>query len=220
MEVLRDLFARRDDVAHVGVFGLAQRRGDADVDGVEVADDREIGRGTQFAAGHQGRERGRRNVADVGIAGVEARDLGLADVDARDVIAGFGIFDRERKSYITKPDDADAGGLRADLFSQRFGGRRRQCIGQGCAIHELFDFPIVENTIRDELGGTGETGGAGVDTDHQRAGGSQDGDRTFGESARDRGKGSARRIRYPSCWFHPRRAPRSERRSCGDPLCR
>ena len=37
MEVLRDFLARGDDIAHVRIFGLAQRRWHADVDRVQFA---------------------------------------------------------------------------------------------------------------------------------------------------------------------------------------
>ena len=37
MEILGDFVARRYDIAHIGIFGLAQRSRDADVDGIQVS---------------------------------------------------------------------------------------------------------------------------------------------------------------------------------------
>ena len=54
MEVLGDLLAGGHDVAHVRVFGLAQRRGHADVDGVELGDHGEIRGGAEFLPSTRG----------------------------------------------------------------------------------------------------------------------------------------------------------------------
>jgi hypothetical protein len=53
MEMLRDLLASRHDEAHVGIFRLAQWRGDADVDGVQLEDRGKIGGSTQLFGIHQ-----------------------------------------------------------------------------------------------------------------------------------------------------------------------
>src|ERR1035438_6970559 len=49
MEMLDDFLAGGHDVAHIRVFGLAQGRGHADVDGVQVAHRAEIGGRAQLA---------------------------------------------------------------------------------------------------------------------------------------------------------------------------
>ena len=49
VQVLRDRLDGRDDVGHVRVLRLAQRRRHADVDGVELLDDREVGRRVELA---------------------------------------------------------------------------------------------------------------------------------------------------------------------------
>ena len=87
-----------DDVAHVRVFGLAQRRGHADVDGVEFLHGREIGGGTELAGLHQRPEDGAGNVADVRIAGIDAPGFLLADVDSGDVESGLGELHRQGKT--------------------------------------------------------------------------------------------------------------------------
>ena len=105
MEVARNFLGGRDDVAHVGVLGFAQRGRDADVDGVELGDDGEIGCGAQASGLDKiGQFRGT-DVADVGFTGVDAIDFGSAEVDSSDMESGFGVLYRERESHVAEPDD-------------------------------------------------------------------------------------------------------------------
>ncbi len=117
MEILRDFLAGGHDVAHVRIFGLAQRRGHADVDGVEIADGGKIGGGAKFAVRHERLDGRRRNVADIGIARVDSLGFAFAQIDARNVEAGLGVFDGQRQPDIAQSDDANTGGLRMRIFS-------------------------------------------------------------------------------------------------------
>ena len=52
MKVLGDFLAGGDDIAHVRVFGFAQRRGDADVDRIQLGYGGEIGRRLKLLSPH------------------------------------------------------------------------------------------------------------------------------------------------------------------------
>ena len=56
---LRDLLRRRDDVGHVRVLRLAERRRDADVDGVQLAEHVEVGGRAEPLRRHQAPRRAR-----------------------------------------------------------------------------------------------------------------------------------------------------------------
>ena len=105
LEVLGDLLDRRDDVGEVRILRLAQRRRDADVDGVDVRQDREIGGGAEAAGLDHRRDVRRRDVADVGLALRQRVDLARVEVDADDRQPGLGELDRQRETDISEPDD-------------------------------------------------------------------------------------------------------------------
>ena len=67
MHVLRDRIGGGDDEAHVRIFGFAQRRRDANIDGVQFPDDGEVAGGAKLAALDQRPENIVRDVLDVGI---------------------------------------------------------------------------------------------------------------------------------------------------------
>ena len=83
---------------------------------------RKIRGGPQFARFHQRRQRGARNIADIGIARVDPPRLFLADIDAGDREAGLGELHRQRQSDVSQADDADARAPRANLFGQNLPG--------------------------------------------------------------------------------------------------
>jgi len=116
MEVFSDGFHRRDDEAHVRVFGLAQRRRDTDVDGVQVADYGEIGRRTEALLAYQLRDLGGRNILNVRFAAVQPLNLRLLDIDSGDVETDFRKLHRQRQANITQPDDSDPRGPGFDFF--------------------------------------------------------------------------------------------------------
>ena len=122
VEVPGHLLAGGDDVAHVRIFGFAQRGGDTDVDGVQLEHGREIGGGAEFPGFHQRAEDGAGNVPDIGIARVDAPDLLFGDVDSGDGETGLGEFDGKGEAYVSETDDSDARPAAADLFSQNFRG--------------------------------------------------------------------------------------------------
>ena len=124
VEVLDDFLARRHDVTHVGVFGLAQGRGHADVDGVEIADHRKIGGGDDFACLHQFAESGRGDIADVGFPGVDAPSFSFADVDSGYRETSLGELHGQRKAYVAQSDDPDARLAGLNFLFERSRGRR------------------------------------------------------------------------------------------------
>ncbi len=115
MKVLGNLVGRRHDVAHVGVLGLAQRSGHADVDSIEIADYSKVRGGIQVAGFHQLRDIAAGNILNVGFALHQAVYARLLQVDAGYVEACLGKFNRERQPNIAQSHDADVRGLRPDL---------------------------------------------------------------------------------------------------------
>ena len=122
MEKLGDLAARGHDIAHVRIFGLAQRSRHADVHGIEVADHRKVSRGLYFSGCNQRRQRGFGNVADIGISFIDPRDLGIAQIDAGYREPRLGKLDRQRQAHVTQADDPDLRLTCANLLLQHAGG--------------------------------------------------------------------------------------------------
>ena len=75
MEVLGDFLYGGHDVAHVRVFGLAQRRGNADVDRVQFAHHGEVGGRCEAFGCDKSRYLGVSNILHMGLATVQAHDL-------------------------------------------------------------------------------------------------------------------------------------------------
>ncbi len=122
MEVLGNLLDGGHDEAHVRVFGFAQRRGDTDVDGVEVADDGEIGGRAETLFADELGDFCRGNVLHMRFAAIQAVDFGCQHVDAGNVETGLGELDRQRQADIAQPDDAHAGGFVFNFSLQAFEG--------------------------------------------------------------------------------------------------
>ncbi len=118
VKVMGDFLTGADDEAHVRVLGFPERRGDADVDGVELEDGRKIGSGAQLAGGDQRGQGLAGNIADVGLAGVHAIDFFRADIDTGYRKAGLGELDGKRQSDVAEADDSDAGAPLGDLMAQ------------------------------------------------------------------------------------------------------
>ena len=55
-----------------------------------------------------GRQHGSWDVADVGVAGVDAADLIFAEIDSGDGEAGLGELDGQRQADVSQADDAHA----------------------------------------------------------------------------------------------------------------
>lgn len=109
MDVLRNGFSRGDDEAHVGIFGFAEGRGDANVNGVESADHGKIAGCAQFSGFDKWAEHAVRDVFDVRVASVEVVNFGLLNVDADDIESGFGKFDSQRQTNVAQAQDTHAG---------------------------------------------------------------------------------------------------------------
>ena len=117
VKVFGDLLAGVDDVAHVRIFGLAQRRRHADVDGVQVRDRGEIGGGAKLAGFDQGYFL-HRHVLDVGFAAIQGVDFALVDVDAGDGESGVREFHRQRQAHVSQAHHAHARLARLNLPPQ------------------------------------------------------------------------------------------------------
>ena len=116
MKVLGDLVGGRHDVAHVGVFGLAQRRGHANIDGVEIADHGKVGGGIEAAVFHQLRDVAAGDILNIRLALHQAVNPRLLQVDAGDVESRLGKLHREGQPDITESHDAHMRGFGLDLF--------------------------------------------------------------------------------------------------------
>ena len=118
MEVFRDLLARRDDVAHVRILGLAQRRRNADVDRVQFRNDGEIRGGIQLTFRNQLRDLIARHILHIRMSGIELGNFRFHYVNARNRISGLGILSGKRQSDIAQTDNSNAGCFLANLVAQ------------------------------------------------------------------------------------------------------
>ena len=156
MEIPGDLLARRHDVAHVWIFGLAQRRGDTNVDGVEVLDHRKIGGAAQFAGLHQGRQSRRGNVSHVRIPGVHAPDFLFAYVDPGNGEPCLRELNREGQSDVSQSHDPHTRAPGANLFFQsigRYGGHRQCCRHVNLFLHTILPGILTNRTTVPESAG-------------------------------------------------------------------
>ena len=108
MQVLGNLLGRGDDVRHVRVFGLAQRRRHADVDRVEIAQHGKIRRRIEPVCLTQRRDIGGRHIGNVRAAGHDLVDLALIEIDAGRLQPVAGEFHCQRQADIAEPDHARA----------------------------------------------------------------------------------------------------------------
>ncbi len=116
MHVLSDGLGGGNDKAHVRIFCFSQRGWNADVDGVELANDGVVGCGTQLAALHQGLEDVVLDVFDVRLATVEGIYFALLDVNPDYFKTGAGEFDGKRQPNISQPEHADTCCFLRDSF--------------------------------------------------------------------------------------------------------
>ena len=117
LEVRLDRIHRLDDVGEIGVLGLAQRRGHADVDRVHVLELRQVGRCPEPAGVDAVLDVLRLDVEDVAPTRVDFRHLRLVHVEAGDVEALFRKFHGERQADVAEADHADARFSVSNLFS-------------------------------------------------------------------------------------------------------
>jgi len=103
------------DEAEVGDVVFAERRGDADHDGVHIADLLEVGGGGE-ASFLRGLDVLGLDAPDVGLAGVELIDFGAVDVEAGDAEAFSGEEQGERETDVAEADDTDFGLSGLDFF--------------------------------------------------------------------------------------------------------
>src|ERR1019366_9108998 len=117
---------------------LAQRRGHADVNRIEIGDDAEVRRGPEFASLHQSGDVLWGNVLDVGVTGIEALHLGVDHVDTCNRKPRLGEFDGQRKPDIAEPDNTHARGLIDDSLGKlRGGGERRSSCSHSLQYHAI-----------------------------------------------------------------------------------
>jgi hypothetical protein len=123
MQVLGNGFDRGDHERHVGVLGLAQRRGDADVDRVEFRHGAVIGGGAQRAGADEGVDVGGQHVGDVRLAGGDRRNFSRVEVETRGGETRSCELHRERQADVTETDDSDTSRTRVDASAQFLGNR-------------------------------------------------------------------------------------------------
>src|SRR5579862_1487444 len=136
MEIFGDLLAGADDEAHVRVLGLAQGRGHADVDGIELTDDAEIGGRADLAGFHQRLQYRRGNVLNVGFALHDRIDFALLDIDAGHAKSRLGELDHERQADVSQAYYTHVGLVCFDLPAQLL-----EMVG-----HVLVSFPRIIKT--------------------------------------------------------------------------
>src|SRR5690606_28847239 len=107
--VLGDLICRRDDVAHVRVFGLAERCRHADADRVYIAQHAVIRRRGEQPRLDRAGDVVRRDVGDVALPAVDQLSLLLTDIHADTAVALTCKLDRQRQAAIPDADDGDHG---------------------------------------------------------------------------------------------------------------
>ena len=133
-------FNSLDDEREIGVLGLAQRCGHADVDDVHVTELRHVARRTQASGADAGRECIRRHVGDIALPSVDSGVLRFIDVESGDVEPGMREFNRERKTNVAETDDADPclGGVNpleelSSWSQQTIASARRQALRHSAA---------------------------------------------------------------------------------------
>ena len=152
MQVLGNFLTGRDNVTHVGVLGLAQGGGHADVDGIEIEERGKVGRGAQLSGFHQRPKRGIGDIPYIGISGVHAVDLVFVVVDSRDGEAGLGELHSERQAHISEPHDSDASAARTELLFEKPRGGFRHIF---YLLHDRL-FSQKKLAFRDQDGGAGQ----------------------------------------------------------------
>jgi hypothetical protein len=109
-----DVFEGLREVGDVGIAGLRERRGDADVDHVAAGELAEVGARPQSAFVVEARDLAGGYVLDVGDALLDELDLAGIEVEASHAEAGAGELHRQRQPHVAEADHADAGLARVD----------------------------------------------------------------------------------------------------------
>jgi hypothetical protein len=110
MESAGNLLDGGDDEGQIGIFGLAQGRGNTDIDGVDVGERAEIGRGAQAAGAERPGHLRRGHVGNVRLTVVDHLDLVRLHIDAGGRESGIGELDEQWQADIPQ---ADHGGVRS-----------------------------------------------------------------------------------------------------------
>jgi len=103
----RDVIDRRRHVRQVGVAGLAERRRDADDDGVDAGKTGEVRRRGERTGLHRRADLLGRHVEDVRLGAPEGVRPFPVDVEADGAEAGPRERDGQRQPHVAEADDAD-----------------------------------------------------------------------------------------------------------------
>ena len=118
--ILGDHADRFVDESHIRLFGLPQRCGNTDADGIELGNDGRIVRRVQEAILHQRREHFIGYVLDVRPSLIDEFHLARIDIDARGSETGLGHRHAEGEADVSHTDDADVGGFISDALFECF----------------------------------------------------------------------------------------------------
>jgi hypothetical protein len=121
VKVFAHLLDCRNDVGKVGVFRLAQRRRDADADGIGLGEDREVFRGRQPARVDQLAHAFARHIRDVGHAPSNTLYPALIQIHRRHGEAGVSKLDGKRQADVAETNDAHSRLARTKALDQTFG---------------------------------------------------------------------------------------------------
>ena len=105
---LADLLQGPGHVRDVGVLGLGERGGNADVDHVAGGKLAEVDSRLELALLHRHRHLVGGHVVDVGGSLLERPDLVLVELEAGHPVVGLGELDRQRQPHVAEADHADA----------------------------------------------------------------------------------------------------------------
>lgn len=124
-EVGEDRLQGLDHVAEVRLMVLGKRGGDANDDGVGLADTGEVAGWLEPPRGHLVGDGGRLNVFDVRFAIAKGSDFGFVHIKAEGVKTLCGEVKNDGKTDVAKAYDADGGAAGFKSGNQRHGGSRR-----------------------------------------------------------------------------------------------
>ncbi len=107
-----------DHVGQVGVLGLAERRGDTDVDDVHVGQRGRVGRGHEPSSVHDLLQVRDRHVGNVALPGVEPGHSRLVHIEAHHAKARAGKLHGQRQPDIAEADHAEPRLLRFNTLQK------------------------------------------------------------------------------------------------------